>query len=250
MNPNNSNPYQQPQSTSPQPEGQPQQPQVVIGGGAQPIAPVQSQQPYPPQQPISQSSGTNGSRNKLLFASKIMSVVILVMAGLIILVAHLLSHKIANTPVTSYGPSSSSSSAGSSSSSSASTTSKSACDLFGLSDAQAVLGSTTHLISPTAPKTQGNLTTSICIYVADGDSITVTVIAATNSSGIQSSWAKVVSSASSNGATKVANVGDQAYYLASTKYLDVLKGNIILAVIMDSGQPKEVQVANTAISHF
>jgi len=250
MDPNNPNPYQQPQDPSVQPVGQPQHPQVVVGGTPQPAAPVQPAQPYYPQQPMAQSSGSNGSRNKLLFASKIMSIVILVMAGLIILVAHLLSHKIANTAVTSYGPGSSSSSAGSSSSTAANTTSKSACQLFALSDAQTFIGSGASGGNSNSPTLKDNVNNSICVYSSDSDSVTVAVSSAANSggdSGISSSWSKIASA----GLTPVSGVGDKAYYNSATKGLAVLKGNTIVSVLENKGnQSLQVQIAGLVISNF
>lgn len=253
MNPNDIQPQQPIQPD--QPVQQPQQPQVGAGGApSQPNIPTaQPIQPNLDQQSQAQPMGSGNRGHKLLLVSKIMSVVILVLAGIILLAAHFISHKIASTPVTSYGPTSSSSSAGSSS---ASNTTKSACDLFSLSDAQAIMGSSATAGAAAKPTSTGKVTNSVCNYQGQGNISYINIIltVASSNNAADAGYEATLSSAGSDAST-VSGVGDKAFYGSNINTLAVLKDTASFTVLVsaqDGSNTKSqaTQVANKILSNF
>ncbi len=272
MEPNN--PNYQPQDPSSQPIPQPQQPQPAAGSnppynaqpnqpqvygsvdpqqtspaygqvpvGQPPTYPQQPGQPYMPQQPY---ASTPGSGNKKLLFGIIVGVVAILIVGGIVFA--LLSKK--NSSTTSSG----SSASNSTSSSSATTTSKSACELFTLSDAQSVIGSTAKAVTVPAHQSQiANATSTGCSYQALPNLLTIGVLsggsAATEYSSVVSNFSQL------NGLTPspVSGLGDKATYF-SNGTLVVQKGNVVFDIFLSESSPvtqsQVEQIATTMLDNF
>ena len=127
------------------------------------------------------------------------------------------------------------------------TTSKSACDLYPQSDAQAIMGTISVAPISNPVKTVNNVNTSICVYSSNTDSATIIVASAANSSGnavVNTEWSKIASA----GLKSVSGVGDKAYYNPTTKALAVLRGNTFVVISENKGN--QTQIAKTVISNF
>lgn len=252
MEPNNLNPYQQPHDPAAQPVVQPQQPQTVVGASpynAQPMPSSQPQQPVQPQYSQPQNSPPYGppksGKKGLMIAIIIGVVVILVIGGLAFA---LLGKKNTSNSSTS---NSSSSSAGSTSSA---TTTKTACELFSQSDAQAVVGSTAKAVATSAHQTQiPNTTSSGCSYIALPNTLVIGVISGGSSSSVFSSVVSNFSQLNGSTPTPVSGLGDQATYF-SNGTLVVQKGNVVFDIFLSESNPvtqSEVeQVATTMLGNF
>jgi hypothetical protein len=237
MEPNNTNPYPQPQSPQPQP--------TINGNASPPIG--------EPQQPVELSNRKRLGR-KLHFVGRIIGLVVILLAGGILLAAHLFSNKINKTVSTLPGASSSSTP---SSSSAALATSKTACQLFTLPEAQSVMGPSAATFTSTIAPPTGSGITSQCQYdntTADGGSAELIVDTEVPSNGNMTDANNLYTS-STEEATSISGVGDRAAYDSGSQTLYAQKGNVVVTVTYtdengNADQSIDIQIAKTMISNF
>jgi hypothetical protein len=251
MNPNEFQPQQQP-GVPPQP----QQPNVQVGGQPQvmqpqvgPYGPQPTQSVYSQPQPMygQNSSPSSGSKGKML--AIIGGVVVLIVV--VVLAIVLLGHKSNKSAGSKSGGFSNSS--GSGFSASAATTSKSACELFSLTNAQAAIGSDAIQSPYTAPQTKNNNTQTVCLYGSNSNSLTIIVDVAQNSAGSSSQESNFNKTLSLSGTVPVSGLGDKALYgtIGGGKYMSVIKGNVEINLTVDNGsQATLTSMAQTMISNF
>lgn len=247
MDPNNPNPYQQPGTPQPQ---VPPQAQVMAGqqpSGAQP--PVQPAQPIysQPQPAYGQTPMPTRSGPKGKMIAIVAGIVVLIV--IVVLAIVLLGHKNNSTGGTTASTGGSSASGGSAT--------KKACQLYTLSEAQSLLGSSAQAVSLPTPASQfpGATSNTACEYTNSSEnSVVIGVINFDNSSDASGGFSKAVANFTklSNGSTsQVSGYGDQATYV-SDGVIVVQKGTTVFDVfyVGSSPQSPDEQVANAILGNL
>lgn len=246
MNPNDFQPQQPVQPDPPQPQVYASQPVQPTQSQPQPqgfTAPQTSSQPFAAQQPyITPAPSPNKKRLIIIIVATVIAVAVI--TGLVFLLTQKKDSGNANGSGKSLSSGSSSSSA---------TTKKSACQLFTLTDAQAIMGSSVTSDAPFS-NTSGIATISNCSYSGKGAIRLVSVNMTVYSDKSASDKLFSLEQATDKGANSVSDVGDRASW-PTTLGLLVQKGNVVFSIHSfdqnsKDSQSIDTQVANAMLKNF
>lgn len=258
MNPNDYQPQQPPEEPSQQPSGEPSQQPNLQGGQSQYTQPqfntyepqpnMQSTQPVASQpQPTYGQTSTSSSGSKGKIFAIIGGVIVLIV--IIVLAITLFGNK-GNGPIGSNKSSTGGSSSGGST--------KTACQLYTLTDAQGIIGPSAKSVTVHAqPTAIPNATSSICTYQTPNQSavLIIGVIYTSSSSNADLGYSHLLSyfsQMSGSSAIPISGLGDKASYFSNGAIV-VEKGNVdidVLDVGGSSSQSQDQQIVTTILSRL
>ncbi len=234
------NPQQDQNPTTPPPVPTPEP--IIVP--PQLVQPGQTTQPSAPQQPMAQPVPPPSSKKGLIIGIVVVAV-ILIVGG----VAFALLGKKSSSTVTATSPSSKSTS-----SSSSVTTSKTACQLFTLSDAQSTIGSDASQMPPQPAQSKNNNTQSLCIYSSGSNSLTIVAMVAMNSAGSSYQESTFSKALSASGVASVSGLGDKAVYGQPSyggEQIEVIKGKVLFTILVNHGdQSTLTSMAQTVLNNL